>query len=156
MDFVTGLPIPINWKGDNYNSILIIVDCFTKMVHYKPLKITLNAPGLAEVIIDVVIRHHGLSDSIVTNKSFFFTSKFWLLLSYFLDIKQKLFTAFHSQTDGQTEQQNSRIEAYLRAFVNFKQNDWAKLLPMAKFVYNNAKNLSTSYNVDHQVMHTPT
>ena len=67
MDFVTGLPISTDWKGDSYDSILVIVDRLTKMVHYEPVKITIDAPGLAEVIIDVVVRHHGLPDSIVTN-----------------------------------------------------------------------------------------
>ena len=67
MDFVTGLPISINWKGDSYNSILVIVDWLTKMVHYEPVKITLNVLRLAEVIIDVVVRHHGFPDSIVTD-----------------------------------------------------------------------------------------
>ena len=55
MDFVTGLPISTDWKGDSYDSILIIVDWLTKMVHYEPVKITINAPGLAKVIIDVVV-----------------------------------------------------------------------------------------------------
>ena len=51
MDFVTGLPISINWKGDSYDSILVIVDRLTKMVYYKPVKITIDAPDLAKVII---------------------------------------------------------------------------------------------------------
>ena len=55
MDFVTGLPISIDWKGDSYNSILVIIDQLIKMVHYKTVKITFNAPGFAEVIIDIVI-----------------------------------------------------------------------------------------------------
>ena len=145
MDFVTGLPISTNWKGDSYNSILVIVNRLTKMVHYKPVKITINAPGLAEVIIDVVVRHHGLPDSIVTDRGSLFTSKFWSSLCYFLGIKRRLSTAFHPQTDGQTERQNSTMEAYLRAFVNFEQNDWARLFPMAEFAYNNAKNASTNH-----------
>ena len=103
MDFVTGLPISTNWKGDSYDSILVIIDRLTKMVHYEPAKITINAPGLAEVIIDVVIRHHGLLDSIVTDRGSLFTSKFWSLLYYFFGIKRRLFTMFHLQTDGQTE-----------------------------------------------------
>ena len=115
------------------------------MVHYEPVKVTIDAPGLAEVIIDVVVRHHGLPDSIVTDRGSLFTSKFWSSLCYFLGIKRRLSTAFHPQTDGQTERQNSTIEAYLQAFVNFKQNDWARLLPMAEFAYNNAKNASTGY-----------
>ena len=93
------------------------------MVHYKPVKITFDALGLAKVIIDVVVRHHGLPDSIVTDQGSLFTSKFWSLLCYFFGIKRRLFTTFHPQTNGQTERQNSIIEAYLRAFVNFEQND---------------------------------
>ena len=115
------------------------------MVYYEPVKVTINAPGLAEVIIDVVVQHHGLPDSIISDRGAIFTSKFWSSLCYFLGIKRRLSTAFHPQTDGQTERQNSTMEAYLRAFVNFKQNDWARLLPMAEFAYNNAKNASTGY-----------
>ena len=115
------------------------------MVHYKPVKITIDAQSLAKVIIDVVICHHGLPDSIVTDRSSLFTLKFWSSLYYFLDIKRQLSTAFYPQTNGQIEWQNSTMEAYLRAFANFEQNDWARLLPMAEFVYNNVKNASTGH-----------
>lgn len=63
----------------------------------------------------------------------------------FLDIKQKFSTTFYPQTDGQTERQNSTMDAYLKAFVNSEQNDWARLLPIAEFAYNNAKNTSTGH-----------
>ena len=145
MDFVTGLPVSTNWKGESYDSILVIVDRLTKMVHYEPVKVTIDAPGLAEVIIDMVVRHHGLPDSIVSDRGSVFTSKFWSSLCFFLGIKRRLSTAFHPQTDGQTERQNSTMEAYLRAFVNFEQDDWARFLPMAEFAYNNAKNASTGH-----------
>ena len=115
------------------------------MVHYEPIKITIDALSLVEVIINVVVRHHGLSDLIVTNWESFFTTKFWSSLCYFLSIKQKLSTAFYPQTDGQTERQNSIMEAYLLAFVNFEQTDWTRFLPIAEFAYNNAKNASTGY-----------
>ena len=147
MDFVTGLPILTDWKGDSYDSILVIVDRFTKMVYYEPVKVTIDAPELAKVILNVVVWHRGLPDSIVSDRGSLFTSKFWSSLCYFLGIKRRLSTAFHPQTDGQTERQNSTMEAYLRAFVNFEQNDWARLLPMAEFAYNNAKNAIT--------VHTP-
>ena len=143
IDFITVLPILTDWKGKSYDLILVIVDRLTKMVHYKPVKITIDAPGLAEVIIDVVIRHHGLHNSIITDWGSLFTLKYWSLLCYFLDIKRRLSTAFHPQTNGQMERQNSTMEAYLRAFVNWEQNDLAHLLPMAEFTYNNAKNAST-------------
>ena len=117
------------------------------MVHYKPVKITLDALGLAKVIIDLVVYHYLLPDSKVTNRGFLFILKFWLLLCYFFGIKWRLFTAFHPQTDGQTEWQNSTMKAYLQSFVNFEQNNWARLLPMAKFTYNNTKNLSTGHTL---------
>ena len=87
IDFVTGLPILTDWKGDSYDLILIIINWLTKMVHYKPVKVTLDVPSLAEIIIDVVVRYHGLPDSIVTDRRLLFTSKFWSLLCYFLGIK---------------------------------------------------------------------
>ena len=123
MDFVTGLPILTDWKGDSYDSILVIVNWLTKIVHYKQVNVTIDASGLAKVIINVIVRHHGLPDSIVTDRGSFFTSKFWSSLCYFLGIKRRQSTAFHTQTDGQTKRQNSTIEAYFRVFVNFKQND---------------------------------
>ncbi len=67
MDFVTGLPISADWKGDSYDLILVIIDRLTKMVHYEPVKVTIDAPSLAKVIIDVVVPHHGVPESIVTN-----------------------------------------------------------------------------------------
>ncbi len=145
IDFVIGLPVSTNWKGKTYDSILVIVDRLIKMVHYELVKVTIDAPALVEVIIEAVVRHHGLPDSIVSDWGSVFTSKFWSSLRYFLGIKRRLSTAFHPQTDGQTERQNSTMEAYLRAFVNFEQDDWARLLPMAEFAYNNAKNASTSH-----------
>ena len=76
MNFVTKLPLFSNWKGNNYNFILVIVDQLTKIVHYKPVKVTINAPELAKVIIDVVIQYHGLPDSIISNQGAIFMSKF--------------------------------------------------------------------------------
>ena len=76
MDFVTRLSVLTDWKSKNYDSIFVIVVKLTKMVHYKLVKITIDAPGLAEVIIDIVIRYYGLFDSIITDWGSLFTSKF--------------------------------------------------------------------------------
>ncbi len=76
MDFVTGLPISADWKSDSYDSILVIVDQLIKMVHYEPIKVTIDAPGLAEVIINVVMRYHGVLESIVIDQGLLFTLKF--------------------------------------------------------------------------------
>ncbi len=67
MDFVTGLPISADWKSNSYDSILVIVDRLTKMVHYVLVKVTIDALGLAKMIIDVVVCHHGVPESIVTD-----------------------------------------------------------------------------------------
>ena len=111
------------------------------------LRFTINAPGLAKVIIDVVMRYHGLSDSIITNWGFLFISKFWSFLCYFFGIKRWLSTTFYLQIYGNTKRQNTTIKAYLQVFINFVQNDWAKLPLMIEFAYNNAKNASTSYTL---------
>ncbi len=145
IDFITRLLVSTNWKGETYDSILVIVDRLTQMVHYEPVKVTIDAPALVEVIIEAVVQHHGLSNSIVSDRGSVFNSKFWSSLCYFLGITQRLSTTFHPQTDGQTKRQNSTMEGYLQAFVNFKQDDWARLLPIAKFAYNKAKNASTNH-----------
>ena len=145
MDFVTGLPVSTNWKGETHDSILVIVNRLTKMIHYEQVKVPINASGLTKVIINMVVRHHGLSDSIVSDCGSIFTSQFWSSLCYFLDIKRRLSTAFHPQTDDQTGRQNSTMKAYLWAFVNHEQDNWARQLSMAEFAYNNAKNASTGH-----------
>ena len=112
------------------------------MVHYKPIQTIITAPALAEVVLYVIVRPHGLLNSIVSNRGSVFTSKFCSSLCYFLSIKRRLSITFYPQTDSQTERQNSTMEAYLRAFVNYEQDNWARLLPMAEFAYNNAKHAS--------------
>ena len=147
MDFVTDLPISADKKGDSYNLILVIVNWLTKMVYYKPVKVTIIVLGLAKLIINVIMRHHRVSKSIVIDQGSPFISKFLFLLWYFLDIKKKLSTAFHLLTDSWTKRQNRKVEAYLKAFVNWKQADLARLLLMAEFAYNNAKNASTRHTL---------
>ena len=95
MDFVTGLPLFADWKSNNYNSILIMVNHLNKMVHYEPVKITIDAPRLTKVIINVVVWYHGLFNSIINDRGAIFTTKFWSLLGYFLGIKRRLSTTFY-------------------------------------------------------------
>ena len=120
MDFIIRLPVFTNRDGKTYDSILVFINWLTKMVYYKPVKETIDALGLIEVIITMVVRHYSLSDSIVSDHSSVFTSKFWFSLCYFLRIKRQLLMAFHPQSDSQTETQNSTKQAYLQIFVNYK------------------------------------
>ena len=95
IDFVTCLAILTNWKEDNYDSNLVIIDWLTKIVYYKLVKVIINIPELAEVIINVIVYYHNLLVSIVTDKGSLFISKFWSLLNYFFGIKRRLFTVFY-------------------------------------------------------------
>ncbi len=115
------------------------------MVYYKPVKVTINTPGLAEVIINIILWHYCLSHLMVSNCSWIITSKHWSLPSYFLRIKQRLLKAFHFQTKSQTKTQNGIMDAYLRSFANYKQNNCAKLIPMAEFAHNNMKNVNIGH-----------
>ncbi len=76
IDFVTGLPISADWKSDSYDLILVIVDRLTKIVYYEPVKVTVDVPSLAKVIINVVVRHHKVSESIMIDRGLLFISKF--------------------------------------------------------------------------------
>ena len=86
-NIILDLPISTDWKRNSYVLILVIINQLTKIVYYKPVKITINVQSLAKIIIDVVIRYHGLLDLIVTDRGLLFTLKFWLSLCYFLSTK---------------------------------------------------------------------
>ena len=117
------------------------------MINYKLVKVTIDALGLAEVIIDMIVRYHGLQNSIIINCGSLFTLKFWSFLYYFVGITRRPSTTLYLQMDCQTKRHNNTMEAYLQAFVNFKKNDWAQFLSMAEFAYNNTKNASTGYTL---------
>ena len=95
----------------------------TKMTHYISTIKTIRAENLAEILIREIVRIHDLSNSIITNRDSMFTVKYYFFLCYALKIRAKLSTVFHSQTDDQTKRQNSTMKQYLRAYVNFAQDD---------------------------------
>jgi transposase InsO family protein len=142
MDFITDLPSSKE-RGKAYDCILVVVDRYTKMARYIPTKKTIDAAELADVFLSKIVKLHGVPESIVTDRGSLFTARFWSSLCYHLNIKRKLSTAFHPQTDGQTERQNQTLEQYLRGYINYQQDDWVKLLPMAEFAYNNSRHSVT-------------
>src|ERR1035438_5682167 len=116
------------------------------MVHLQPTKTTATAVDVANIFFNTVFQLHGLPRVIVSDRDPKFTSKFWQMLFKLTDTKLILSTAFHPQTDGQTGRANQTLEQYLQAFINYKQDNWARLLPVAKFTINNAKNASTDFS----------
>lgn len=81
-----GLLISTNWKSNNYDSLLIIIDCLIKIIYYELIKITINTHDLIEIIIDMIIQYHSLFDLIVSDWGMVFISKFWSSFYYFLKI----------------------------------------------------------------------
>ena len=96
MNYVTDLPLFANKKNDSYDLIFFIINGLTKIVQYKLVKITINAPKLAKIIINIVIWHYDLPDSIISDLRAIFMSKFWFSLYYFLGSKRPLSTTFYS------------------------------------------------------------
>ncbi len=95
MEFVTNFLISANWKDNSYDLILVLIDRLIKIVYYELVKVMIDIPGLAKMIIDVVVCHHRVPKSIVMDQDLLFTSKFWFSLCYILGIKKKLFTTFY-------------------------------------------------------------
>ena len=132
MDFITELPV-----SEGCDQLWVIIDRFTKMAYFIPLT-EKTAADFAIIFAQEVWRHHGLPTDIVSDRDSQFTSDVWKEFLKILGIRSRMSTAFHPQMDGQTERLNQTIEAYLRAFVGKKQDDWMRLLPMAEFAYNNS------------------
>jgi len=138
MDFISELP-----PSKDFNAILVIVDRLSKAAHFIPTTSTLDSLGFAKLFISEIFRLHGLPKTIVSDRGSLFTSNFWTRVSELLGIERKLSTAFHPQTDGQTERVNQTLEQYLRIFSTYQQDNWSDLLPLAEFAYNNATHSGT-------------
>ena len=126
-----------------YDSILVIVDRFTKFAYFIPYQEASSVDALAYTFIRTIVSNHGMPQEIISDRGTVFTSNFWQSLTRQLGSKSKLSTAFHPQTDGQTERLNQILEQYLRSYVNYEQDDWVPLLPMAQFAYNSADTSTT-------------
>jgi transposase InsO family protein len=138
MDFVTGLPLSEDpATGLLYDSILVMVDRFTKYAEMIPFRRDYTAVQLAHVIKDRLIRYHGIPKTIVSDRDKLFTSNYWATLMAEIGTKRKLSTAYHPQTDGQTERTNRTMKTYLKIYSNTSQNNWVSLLAMAQLSYNN-------------------
>ncbi|KAL9374753.1 hypothetical protein Peur_031632 [Populus x canadensis] len=134
MDFVTGLPR----SQEGYDSIWVIVDRLTKSAHFLPVKITYGYAKLAELFISEIVRLHGVPISIVSDRGPQFTSRFWVKFQEAMGTKVQLSTAFHPQTDGQSERTIQILEDMLRACVMDFGVGWSKFLPLVEFAYNNS------------------
>jgi hypothetical protein len=137
-DLIEGLP-----PSDGFDTLLVVVDRFTKMIVLIPCHRNLNAEKLADLFVKHVWCKYGLPDTLVSDRAPEFVSRFWRRVCLLLKIAPKYSVAHHPQTDGQTERINQIVEQFIRFFVNERQDDWASLLPFASFAYNNSPHSAT-------------
>ena len=134
MDFITGLPR--TQRG--FDSIWVIVDRLTKVAHFIPVKTTYSGARLAELYMERIVCLHGVPKKIVSDRGSQFTSHFWQNLHESMDTQLLFSSAYHPQTDGQTERTNQILEDMLRACALQYGVSWEKSLPYAEFSYNNS------------------
>ena len=107
------------------------------MAHYIPISMNITAQGVAKISWDRVFKDVGLSRKVISNRGPQFMSRFMKELCSQLGVERNPSTAYHPQTDSQTERVNQELEQYLRLYCNYRQNDWAEWLSIAEFSYNN-------------------
>lgn len=126
MDFITGLP-----DSQGHSNLMVVTDRLSKDIVLIPLP-NISVETVVEAFISRVVAYHWLPDAIVSDRGSQFLSDFWGAMCRILKITRRLSTAHHPQTDGSTERMNSVVEAYLRAYVDWTQNDWAQWIPAAQ------------------------
>ncbi|GJV84737.1 retrotransposon-related protein [Tanacetum coccineum] len=112
LDFITGLP-----KSKGYDAVLVVVDRLSKYCHFVPLKHPLIARTLAEIFLREIIHLHGILKFVLSDRDPLFLSRFWQEIFSLQGSKYKFSSAYHPETDGQTEVVNRSLETYLRCFA---------------------------------------
>lgn len=141
MDLITGLPR----SKLGHDAITVFVCKASKLVHFAACVTAISAPQLARLFADNVVRLHGLPETIISDRDPRFTATFWRSFWASLGTSLTMSTAYHPQTDGQTENSNKTLETILRSVVNFEQTDWDLHLTAAELAVNNSKNATTGY-----------
>ena len=134
MDFVSGFPL----TQQKHDSVWVIIDRLTKSAHFILVRIDYSMDRLAELYVDEIVRLHGVPLSIVSDRDPRFTSRFWKELQSALGTKLNFSTAFHPQTDGQSERLIQVLEDMLRGCVIEFLGSWDRYIPLMEFAYNNS------------------
>uniref|UniRef100_A0A803JHM8 Gypsy retrotransposon integrase-like protein 1 n=1 Tax=Xenopus tropicalis TaxID=8364 RepID=A0A803JHM8_XENTR len=138
MDFIVELP-----PSQGKTVIWVVVDRFSKMAHFIPLPHLPSAKTLADLFITHIFKFHGFPVNIVSDRGVQFVSRFWRAFCSLVGTELSFSSAYHPQTNGQTERVNQSLEQYLRCYVSDNQSTWSELLPWAEFAYNNATHSSS-------------
>jgi transposase InsO family protein len=134
MDFIVGLPL----MSRNHDSIWVVVVRLTKTAHFITVNSTYSAKDYAEIYLDCIVRLHRIPKTIISDRGPQFIARFWEQLHENLGTKLIRSSAYHPQTDGQTERVNQIVEDMLRACIVDFDKSWDKCLALAEFSYNNS------------------
>ena len=132
VNLITGLP-----SVEGYDTIMVYIDHYSKQVHVIPTMSEVNAEGIADIHYREIFHLHGIPSKIVSDRGPQFAARFMKALYRKLGIVYALTTAYHPQSNGQTEHANQEVERHLQLFTNARQDDWVRYLPTAEFVLNN-------------------
>jgi len=138
MDFIEQLP-----SSTGFTAILVVVDRLSKQAIFIPAHDTITSPELAKLFLLHVFSKHGVPAHITSDRGTEFISHFFRSLGKALDMHLHFTSTYHLEGDGQTERSNQTLEQYLRIYCNYQQDNWADLLPLAEFAYNNAPSATT-------------
>jgi transposase InsO family protein len=139
VDFVVSLPR----TASGFDAVCVFVDKLTKMCHLCPTTSEATAEDTAKLFVDYVWRYHGLPRKLVSDRGTQFVSSVFRGICSLLHINQGLSSAFHPESDGQTERLNMVMEETLRHYVNPTQDDWDRWLAVVEFALNNSVHSST-------------
>src|SRR5258708_38682583 len=141
MDFIEQLP-----ASDRFTVILVVVDRLTKQSLFIPTFDTIDAPPVAQLFLTHVFSKHGILGHITSDHSTEFISHFFHSLASLLNMKLHFTSGYHPEGNSQTEHINQVLEQYLCTYMNYQQDNWAPLLPLAEFAYNNATTDTTAFS----------
>jgi transposase InsO family protein len=141
MDFMEGLP-----RSGAADALLVVVDKLSKYAHFIPLRHPFTAATVARLFLDNIYRLHGMPLAIISDHDRVFTSAFWKSLFSLIGTSLRMSTAYHPQTDGQTERVNQCLETFLRCFAHACPSKWVHWVPLAEFWYNSSYHSSLGHS----------